>query len=47
MPEELKKQSTKPGNTLKRSNLNLKVEIEARSLDDVRTILAAGGSGSG
>jgi nicotinate-nucleotide pyrophosphorylase (carboxylating) len=28
---------------LKRNNLNLKVEIEARSLEDVRTILSAGG----
>ena len=28
---------------LKRNNLNLKVEIEARSLEDVRTILASGG----
>ena len=28
---------------LKRNNLNLKVEIEARSLEDVRTILAVGG----
>jgi nicotinate-nucleotide pyrophosphorylase (carboxylating) len=28
---------------LKRSDLNLKIEIEARSLDDVRTILMAGG----
>jgi nicotinate-nucleotide pyrophosphorylase len=28
---------------LKRNNLNLKVEIEARSLDDVRTILSVGG----
>jgi nicotinate-nucleotide pyrophosphorylase (carboxylating) len=28
---------------LKRNNLNLKVEIEARSLEDVRTILAIGG----
>jgi nicotinate-nucleotide pyrophosphorylase (carboxylating) len=28
---------------LKRNNLNLKVEIEARSLEDVKTILSAGG----
>jgi nicotinate-nucleotide pyrophosphorylase (carboxylating) len=28
---------------LKRNNLNLKVEIEARSLEDVRTILTVGG----
>jgi nicotinate-nucleotide pyrophosphorylase (carboxylating) len=28
---------------LKRNNLNLKVEIEARSLEEVRTILAVGG----
>jgi len=28
---------------LKRNNLNLKVEIEARSLEDVRTILSVGG----
>jgi nicotinate-nucleotide pyrophosphorylase (carboxylating) len=28
---------------LKKNNLDLKVEIEARSLDDVRTILSAGG----
>ena len=28
---------------LKRNNLNLKVEIEARSLNDVRTILSVGG----
>jgi nicotinate-nucleotide pyrophosphorylase (carboxylating) len=28
---------------LKRNNLNLKVEIEARSLEDLRTILSAGG----
>jgi nicotinate-nucleotide pyrophosphorylase (carboxylating) len=28
---------------LKRNNLNLKIEIEARSLEDVRTILSAGG----
>jgi len=28
---------------LKKNNLNLKVEIEARSLEDVRTILSAGG----
>jgi nicotinate-nucleotide pyrophosphorylase (carboxylating) len=28
---------------LKRNNLNLKVEIEARSMEDVRTILKAGG----
>jgi nicotinate-nucleotide pyrophosphorylase (carboxylating) len=28
---------------LKRNNLNLKVEIEARSLEDVRTILSSGG----
>jgi nicotinate-nucleotide pyrophosphorylase (carboxylating) len=28
---------------LKRKNLNLKVEIEARSLEDVRTILSIGG----
>jgi nicotinate-nucleotide pyrophosphorylase (carboxylating) len=28
---------------LKKNNLNLKVEIEARSMDDVRTILSTGG----
>jgi nicotinate-nucleotide pyrophosphorylase (carboxylating) len=28
---------------LRRNNLNLKVEIEARSLDDVKTIISAGG----
>jgi len=28
---------------LKKNNLNLKVEIEARSLEDVRTILSSGG----
>jgi nicotinate-nucleotide pyrophosphorylase (carboxylating) len=33
----------KTGAYLKRNNLNLKVEIEARSLEDVRTILAVGG----
>jgi len=34
---------SKTGEYLRRNNLNLKVEIEARSLEDVRTILAAGG----
>jgi len=34
---------SKTGEYLRRNNLNLKVEIEARSLEDVKTILAAGG----
>jgi nicotinate-nucleotide pyrophosphorylase (carboxylating) len=34
---------SKTGEYLRRNNLNLKVEIEARSLEDVRTILATGG----
>lgn len=34
---------SKTQNYLRENNLNLKVEIEARSLDDVKRILAAGG----
>ncbi len=33
----------KTGDYLKRNNLNLKVEIEARNLEDVKTILSIGG----
>ena len=39
----MKKQSVKTREYLKKNNLKLKVEIEARSIEDVRTILSVGG----
>jgi nicotinate-nucleotide pyrophosphorylase (carboxylating) len=39
----IKKAISKTKDYLKKNNLNLKVEIEARSMEDVKTILSAGG----